>query len=218
MDAPTPLQLVQWKTRYGQIYTAEVEDRACYYRGLTPLEYMSVLSLQDRLPDTDWDDVVTDLALLHPAAGQFELPGSTMSLATFILDATTPIDADSMEPLITEAREQIPGLIGQNFPLSLAVSIASHFPSADLFRLLDLPMDQLAVFGALVEEIVGEQFMNQHLQNARQMERRQRQQTVRPSPAPDAQDTPAEVTPEELDDMKASLQDVIHQQKTKYHG
>jgi len=152
---PTEKQLLHWKELYGTIHSMELENQPIYFRSLTPWEIQAFQELEAALPQKDWYHAICRKAVLFPEEFEFQLAGTEYALGNAILDASLPIDEQG-NFMIDEYRQWAQKISKENAAFALAVAIANHYPSIDLMKLLNTPMEQLMRLAALVEIIIGQ--------------------------------------------------------------
>lgn len=98
-------KVLEWKAKYGAVYSISIEDKPIYYRSLNGWEVQSVLELQqNNKADLDIEVAMCAMAIIYPSPiPSFARPGSISKLSSEIWNKSFPTE-ETLPDIATKAR------------------------------------------------------------------------------------------------------------------
>ena len=154
-------KVLEWKAKYGAIYSISIEGYQIYYRSLNGWEVQSVLELQaNNKADLDIEVAMCAMAIIFPSPiPSFSKPGSISKLSSEIWNRSFPTE-DTLPGITEQAREWAKKNMEANFSIALSSILCKVMPSLDFAHLMDLPLSKLVKIAAIIEELAGVPILN----------------------------------------------------------
>ncbi len=148
-----PHSIIDFKNKYGNIYSVDIKGHTLVFRELTFKEYSNIINLKD-LEDSssaDIEDLILEYTIIHPE--DFNLnnlpPGNVSTLANDILDISGLTSAKLAKQTLEEKRSHASEV--KNLMKAFVLATISTYSPEDLEN---MTFSQLSERVALAEKII----------------------------------------------------------------
>lgn len=145
--------IIDFKNKYGSIYSVDIKGRTLVFRELTFKEYSNILNLKD-IDDSssaDIEDLILEYTIVYPDDFNLDTipPGNISTLANDILDISGLTSAKLAKITLEEKRNQASEV--KNLMKAFVLATISSYSPEDLEN---MTFSQLAERVALAEKII----------------------------------------------------------------